>query len=122
MTSQPETSVPEVSKKVRSSRYIDLDEAVEELEPIEIAFAGKVYIVSGSVDAKVVMTYIRYTDGVIPTPEVYALFNNLVGEQVLTDMLDDGLSMPKLEFLTRWLLEQYGITGAEAEDDGDSPN
>lgn len=108
------------TKAKASTRFIDLDAAVEEQEAIVIAFAGESYELPGSVDASVVMSYLRHADGVIPTDEVYKLFGNLVGTDNLQDMLDRGLSYAKLEFLTKWLLAEYGIMN-EAEE-GDSPN
>ena len=112
------------------ARFLDLDEAVEERDAIEVQHKGKTYKLPGSVGADVVLKYLRYGEtGVIPNSEVQPLFVSLVGQDILDEMLASGLSFKKLEYMVVWLLKEYGIfTGdlpADENDsasEGDSPN
>lgn len=113
--------------KKKTSRFLDLDTALEEVEPIEIKHAGKTYTLSGEVPSDVVLTYMRYMgdDGTIPNQAVEGLFGDLVGQEHLSEMRKNGLTYKQLEFLTTWLLKEYGVTASQTDDEdeaGGSPN
>ena len=110
-----------------NTRFIDLDAAVEEREAIEVSFADKTYLLPGAVPAGVVLAYLRNAEtGTIPNNEIEGLFVDLVGEDIMKEMIENGLSYKKLEFLVTWLLVEYGISAnaevVEETSDGDSPN
>lgn len=95
----------------RANRYIDLDSAIDESEPITVKLKGKEFQIPGQPDAKVILKYIRYFNDrmELDNDQVAPFFRDLVGPDTYDEMLDLGMGFPQLTVLIEYLLEAYGI-------------
>ena len=108
-----------------SARYLDLDSALLAKEPIRAKVNGKEYMFQGDLPAEVVMGYLKTltVSGTLPMDQAESFFSDLVGRENYEDMKANGLTFPQLEYLSTWLLKEYGVTPeSEEEDEGGSPN
>jgi hypothetical protein len=91
-------------------------------EDITILLRGKEYTLPGRVEAKVVVQVLRLMDstGQVHPEVVPDFWATLIGEERLTEMLDDGMTWTQLQALQTELLSRWGIIGDDEE--GDDPN
>lgn len=104
-------------------RTLDLDKALKETEPLAVTYNGKTYDLPSAIASRVILKHIgKLTpEGGIALDGLEEFIGDLIGHDVLEQMLDDGLPYTGLEELLRWLLAEYGIV-TEVGEEGDSPN
>lgn len=114
------------------SDFMDFDKAYEELveKKLEFKVAGKKYSIPGQLPASVVLGQLAIlNDAGEPDPKQIGKFlEELLGAEILQDMMENKVSWKQLEELLNWLLVQYAVipdpnaVSEEAEDeDSDSP-
>lgn len=119
MVTEVKASAGQVGQK--EVRFKDFDAALdaEHLKEIRFKILGRDYTVPPELPASLVLSQLKsfLEEGGINYSDLPVWLENLVGSDNYKQMLDDGLSWPKLQQLTRWLLSQYGVIG-----EGDSGN
>lgn len=113
------------------SEFKDFDKAYEELtqKTLDFKVAGKNYSIPGQLPASVVLGQLAILNenGLVDPKQMGKFLEQLLGEQVLKDMMDNNVSWKQLEELLNWLLIQYQVIPdpeaeeVEAEGDDDSP-
>lgn len=113
-----------MSAVMNGQRHLDLDAALQEEEPLALTYKGKTYELPGTVSASIILKFVpRMQQGRILNEDIEPFMAALIGKDVLGQLLDDGLTFPKLEELLQWTLQQYGIVGeASPTEEVDSPN
>jgi len=114
------------------SEFKDFDKAYEELtqKTLDFKVAGKKYSIPGQLPASVVLGQLSIINeqGLVDPKQIGKFLEQLLGEQVLKDMMDRNVSWKQLEELLNWLLVQYQVipdpdapVEESAEGDEDSP-
>ena len=102
------------------SEYKDFDEAVAEADDDKLTFkvAGKVYEAPAQLPAKVVLTQLKLTNeqGGIEQRDLGDWLEDLLGEKIYKDMLDNNVSWTQLEQVLNYLLEEYGVSPKQTEE------
>lgn len=95
------------------SEFKDFDKAYEELtqKTLDFKVAGKKYSIPGQLPASVVLGQLSIINeqGMVDPKQIGKFLEQLLGEQVLKDMLDNKVSWKQLEELLNWLLVQYDV-------------
>tara|TARA_R100001509_G_scaffold153288_1_gene114059 strand:+ start:414 stop:761 length:348 start_codon:yes stop_codon:yes gene_type:complete len=113
------------------SEFKDFDKAYEELieKKLEFKVAGQKYSIPGQLPASVVLGQLAIlNDAGEPDPsQVGKFLEELLGADVLEDMIARKVSWKQLEELLNWLLVEYAVIPnpdevvEEADEDPDSP-
>lgn len=107
-----------------ADRYRDFDSALVEEGKSQVTFmiGGRDYTLPSDIPAEVILVHMRrlQDDGSVPRSAMADWLTALVGEKNLRRMFDDGVTWPQVENLLRWLLDEYGLAGADVEEAEDA--
>jgi hypothetical protein len=114
------------------SEFKDFDKAYEELtqKTLDFKVAGKKYSIPSQLPASVVLGQLTILNetGSIDTKQIGKFLEQLLGEEVLKDMMDNKVSWKQLEELLNWLLIKYevipdpdAVVESTEEEDSDTP-
>lgn len=113
------------------SEFKDFDKAYEELtqNTLDFKVAGKKYSIPGQLPASVVLGQLAVLNeqGLVDPKQISKFLEQLLGAEVLQDMMENKVSWKQLEDLLNWLLIQYEVIPnpdaevTEDEGDEDSP-
>ena len=113
------------------SEFKDFDKAYEELtqHTLDFKVAGKKYSIPGQLPASVVLGQLAVLNeqGLVDPKQISKFLEQLLGTEVLQDMMENKVSWKQLEELLNWLLIQYEVIPdpdaevTEDEGDEDSP-
>lgn len=96
----------------KSSRFIDLDAALEAMEPIEIKFRGKIHVLPEDIpmdDAVRVMRAVESNNGEL-VEEYSAL---VLGQDVYAALKADRIGLRSFVSLIKEVLAMYGLAGTD---------
>ena len=95
------------------SEFKDFDKAYEELteKTLDFKVAGKKYSIPGQLPASVVLGQLSILNeqGLVDPKMIGKFLEQLLGEEVLKDMMENKVSWKQLEELLNWLLIQYQV-------------
>ena len=111
-------------------KFKDFDEALnaDKQEKLQLKVAGKTYELPATLPARAVLAKISMAEGEeLTLASIADWIKSIVGEESFQQMLDDGVAWDQMNSMLEWMLEAYGLTAGETEEeaettvDGDGP-
>ena len=111
-------------------KFKDFDEALnaDKQEKLQLKVAGKTYELPATLPARAVLAQMSMAEGdELNLASIADWIKSIVGEDNFQQMLDDGVAWDQMNGMLEWMLEAYGLTAGETEEeaetteDGDGP-
>ncbi len=111
-------------------KFKDFDEALkaDKKEKLQLKVAGRTYELPATLPARAVLAQMSMAEeDELNLASIAEWLKQIVGEDNFQQMLDDGVAWEQMNSMLEWMLEAYGLTAEETEEeaetteDGDSP-
>lgn len=111
-------------------KFKDFDEALnaDKQEKLQLKVAGKTYELPATLPARAVLAQMSMAEEEeLNLTSIAEWLKQIVGEDNFQQMLDDGVAWEQMNSMLEWMLEAYGLTAEETEEeaetteDGDGP-
>lgn len=91
-------------------RFKDFDEAAQSTDPITFKVRGRQYELQPDLPAATVWNMVRSGVDIKDPKQGVEFLEEIIGKANVDQMLDDGVSLPQLTNVIKWVSEQYGLS------------